>query len=309
MTRPACAFDLPWRIHWQLPPGGDEAVAAAVREAAPLAFAVEAEREADLDCLGLPWPGAAVTWVWTGWAGGRAPAPGTAIGPAPLPAGIARVEFPVEGAEQAKQAIAGFPRDGFPVGAIPALRFVPRSPAFAGLPDLLCLARAAGWGATLPALPGEGALPPAEARARADFSPAGRERMRADAAAFPPGALVVHDFFLSRLLGLPAAEVAGCEGGDALAFVDRKGRVFPCRSLLIPLGELPGDSFFDLWNSPARHALREEISRVPAPCAACSDLPSCRGGCRGLAWHVAGGFADPDPSCPGPTPRPKGARR
>jgi radical SAM protein with 4Fe4S-binding SPASM domain len=295
MNGPACSFDLPWRIHWQVPPGGDAAVAAAVREAGPLALAAEAERESDLACLGLPWPGAAVTWVWTGWAAARAPVA--------LPPGVFRVEFPVAGAEEAERAIAGFPRGTLSAGpalALPALRFASRSPAFAGLPRLLRLARAAGWGATLTALPGEEALPPVEARARARFSQAGLEGMRAEAAAFPSGALVVHDFFLSRLLELPAAEVAGCEGADALAYVDRKGRVFPCRSLLIPLGALPGDSFLGLWNSPARRELRAALARIPAPCEACPDLPLCRGGCRGLAWHVSGGFAEPDPSCPSP---------
>jgi radical SAM protein with 4Fe4S-binding SPASM domain len=278
-------FDTPVRIHWLLPRGGDAAVAAALREARPLALALEAERAQDLSCLDLPWEGTMVTWIFTGW---RARA-------AAAPPGVGRVELPAADAPEAEEAFARFPaREG---GALMALRVVPAPAVLRDLPRLLAGAAERGWGMTIAQTPAPAAARPAFDRARA--------RAAADSlASLGPGRLVVHDFFLSEALGLAPREAAGCEAGDALAFVDREGNVFACASLPVLLGNVPGLPLAAAWAGDARSRLRAALARLPAPCSPCPDLARCRGGCRGLARQAHGDLAHADPGCP----HAKGAR-
>ncbi len=272
-------FDTPVRIHWRLPRGGDEAVAAALREGRPLALAAEAERAQDLACLHLPWEGTAVTWIFSGWR--------SVAGTCTVPRGVGRVELPVEEAEEAEEAFARFPaRIG---GAALALRAFPRPSLLISLPVLLAAVSSRGWGMTIPSLPATGHVVPRPALDRA--------AARA-AAAFTPGLLAVHDFFLSAALGLAPCETAGCEAGDALAFVDEGGRVFACASLPVPLGKVPAVSLAAAWAGEERTRLREALALLPGPCAPCPDLARCRGGCRGLARQAHGDFSHPDPFCP-----------
>jgi len=113
--------------------------------------------------------------------------------------------------------------------------------------------------------------------------------------------LGVHDLFLHRELGLPSLgerlEYAGCQAGDALAYIDGKGLLYPCASWPVPLGELKEYPFGDIWGRAERAALRARIKGVPSACDGCTELAVCKGGCRGLAI-VSGGEDAPDPGCP-----------
>ena len=114
--------------------------------------------------------------------------------------------------------------------------------------------------------------------------------------------LFVHDLFLHRTLNLPCLggriEYAGCQAGDAIAYIDKAGTVYPCATFPVPLGELGRQTVKEIWSSAERLGLRERIVSAPGECAGCGELPDCKGGCRGLAWEIAGPEGK-DPNCRG----------
>lgn len=116
--------------------------------------------------------------------------------------------------------------------------------------------------------------------------------------------VVVHDYFLWKffrdtLHGFSdeRAEFDGCQGGSMLAYIDWGGVVYPCESLLVPLGALPGDTISDIWASPERMTISDRISEPPPDCFDCGELQGCFGGCRGLSHHIRGRMDLPDPQC------------
>ncbi len=286
-------FDLPWRIDWSVP--GEAARAgeacARVREASPMVVVLTASSAGQLLPLGLPWPGTAAVWVNPGWRDALSRSKG---GPS-MPPGVTRVELPVERLSSAREACAAWGGEGGPALPGRSLRWLPRPETLPDLPGLLALARGQGWGVTLPAPPAEDAASlgrwPTEI-----LPPSAWEAARRDAAALG-ASLAVHDFHLSRALMIEGPEPAGCEAGDALAFVDEDGAVYPCRSLKVRLGSLQ-EGLEAVWGSPARKRLRADLASRAAACGGCPHLSRCRGGCRGLAFHAAGRFDARDPRCP-----------
>ena len=117
--------------------------------------------------------------------------------------------------------------------------------------------------------------------------------------------LFVHDLFLHRSIGLPSlaglVEYAGCQAGDAIAYIDRTGVVYPCSSLPKPLGNLGVCTLKEIWSGMERADIRARIMETPkgdAGCAGCAELAVCKGGCRGLAFAVSG-LDSRDPGCSG----------
>ncbi|WP_305041082.1 SPASM domain-containing protein [Geoalkalibacter sp.] len=97
----------------------------------------------------------------------------------------------------------------------------------------------------------------------------------------------VHDLFIWEILfsggNQGRSEYGGCQAANSLGHVDSLGNLFPCSSWPLVLGSLLTTALEDLWQSPLRHGVRAAISRLPAACGDCRDLPLCLGGCRGLA--------------------------
>lgn len=96
----------------------------------------------------------------------------------------------------------------------------------------------------------------------------------------------IHDRFLWEIM-MPGNEQArseygGCQAANSLGHVDAGGTVYACAAWPEVLGSLRSDELEQIWQSPARFAVRERIARVPAGCAGCRDYPLCLGGCRGL---------------------------
>ncbi|HEX9861006.1 MAG TPA: radical SAM protein [Nitrospirota bacterium] len=112
--------------------------------------------------------------------------------------------------------------------------------------------------------------------------------------------LSVHDLFLHKSLELPGlgavVEYAGCQAGDAIAFIDHAGLVYPCSTWPEPLGRLGPCTFRDVWSSESRSMMREAVSRVPDGCAGCPEARVCKGGCAGLAFAM-GRPGGRDPGC------------
>jgi GeoRSP system SPASM domain protein len=109
----------------------------------------------------------------------------------------------------------------------------------------------------------------------------------------------IHDRFLWEIMtpGLEQArsEYGGCQAANSLGHVDAAGTVYACAAWPEVLGSLRDAFLDDIWQSPARLAVRERIDRIPAGCGDCRDYPLCRGGCRGLGelLNQAGGGRDP----------------
>jgi len=112
--------------------------------------------------------------------------------------------------------------------------------------------------------------------------------------------LNVHDLFLHRELKLPGLggriEYAGCQAGDAIAFIDRSGVVYPCSSWPEPLGRLSEKGFAEIWSGEERRALRDKAHNLPAECVDCPDSSDCKGGCIGMAAAL-GRIGGRDPGC------------
>jgi len=104
--------------------------------------------------------------------------------------------------------------------------------------------------------------------------------------------LFVHDLFLHKALDLPGLggriEYAGCQAGDAIAYIDKRGLVYPCATLAQPLGDLTKATLKEVWGSEHRRRIREKLVTIPEECAPCKEADDCKGGCRGLAWAAGG---------------------
>lgn len=116
--------------------------------------------------------------------------------------------------------------------------------------------------------------------------------------------LEIHDLFIWEIL-FPAGhqgrgEFGGCQAANSLGHVAINGDLYPCSSWPLALGSLLRAPLTDLWQSPLRMDVRSAISRLPAACGGCRDLPLCLGGCRGLAEIFARHSEGRDLMCRGP---------
>ena len=115
--------------------------------------------------------------------------------------------------------------------------------------------------------------------------------------------LEVHDLFLWELLqplcGGERSEYGGCQAANSLGHINHLGELLPCSSWPQPLGNLLTTDLLELWQSPARLSVREQIAAVPDGCDACHDYQICFGGCRGLATFCRDDGSGRDLLCSG----------
>jgi len=90
---------------------------------------------------------------------------------------------------------------------------------------------------------------------------------------------------------------AGCQAGNALAYIDPAGILYPCASLPVPLARVSAGAITEAWSGPDLAALRERIARIPDACAGCPCEPACRGGCRGWAHFLSCTWNATGPDC------------
>jgi radical SAM protein with 4Fe4S-binding SPASM domain len=282
-------FDLPIRIHWMPNDPVSRDQVESIRRCRPLAVTLEIERIGQLARFGLPWDGVSLVIVYRGW---RDPDQNIVTGLAK------RWEFPVHGPHEA-QSLAN---DSF-LGLTPAeaaFSWFPRRGKMADLLPILETAARTGCGLTLPNRPagvikaeGSDAFPGAGELTRELLSEleAVKSRLR-------PDQVRVHDFILTKALDLGGIEPQGCEAANSVAFIDPEGRIYPCQTLMIPMGDLNRDKLDDVWASEIRKRVRQDVGSLPRSCSSCPCLDLCQGGCRGAAYHFAGNYGAPDPLCP-----------
>ncbi|UCF88073.1 MAG: SPASM domain-containing protein [bacterium] len=282
-------FDLPWRIHWRPGDPVDDKIVASILQCRPLAVILEIERVGQLDPLRLPWEGVLAVIVYRGW---RRPDRGVVAGQA------GRWEFPVDGPGEAKSLA-----DGCFLGLSPAeaaFRWYPGKGHLRDLAAILKVVRDSGCGLTLPNRPagditsqGSDAFPDVR-----EFTDDLLTELKGFTSVLRSDRVRVHDFILTEALGLEGVEPQGCEAGNSMAFVDPDGRVYPCETLMVPLGDLRNERFEDIWASPLRQRIRRDVASIPRFCSQCPDLGRCRAGCRGAVYHLKGHYGAPDPLCP-----------
>ncbi|MDF1535376.1 MAG: SPASM domain-containing protein [bacterium] len=282
-------FDLPLRIHWR--PGSEvsPAIVESIRKANPLAVTVHVEDVEQLAATGLPWEGIPVVVIHNGWRKQTASLPAL---------DVHRWEFPVRGPDEAMALASG----GF-AGADPAraaLRWYPVRGKLRHLAPILELAARYGCSVTLPNRPADvitseegGTFPDPDELDDGLFG-----AVRSAAALLQPGKIRVHDFILTRALGLESMEPSGCEAANAIAFIDGEGIVYPCETLGVPMGDLGREELEAIWASPLRARVRTDVGKMPGVCVRCPELTMCRGGCRGAVYHLKGHYLAPDPMCP-----------
>jgi len=282
-------FDLPWRFHWKISGRLHGDVIEKVRACRPLSLVVELDSLERLALLDIPWAGTEVVIVFNGWSSGSGSLPA---------GGVDRWEFPVTDPDQAEFIREHF----FPGGHTgrASLRWIPVKGSVHYLPEMLKAAAACGFGLTLPNRPADGISSPDSGSLPdpAELQPLEGEELSRLVKSLGEDRLRVHDFMISQVLGMTGPEPSGCEAGNSMAYIDHAGTVFPCRSLLIPLGSLENDSFEEVWSNPARDRIRRDLLKLPATCTSCSALQNCRGGCRGIVYHLYGHYGDVDPLCP-----------
>lgn len=116
-----------------------------------------------------------------------------------------------------------------------------------------------------------------------------RMRVRLDCSFTPLVCAAEYDPGLLTRMGL-----AGCVGGSWLCSVDARGGLAGC-SFDTASGSL---RWSDLGRPGCFDHFRCWSEQAPEPCASCSWLAVCRGGCHVVARHVSGSFQAPDPGCP-----------
>ena len=242
--------------------------------------------------LDLPWEGTAAVIIHRGW---RDP------GQDPVHGIARRWEFPIEGPGEARTlAVRSF------LGLGPdeaALRWFPRRGKLRDLVPILEIVAESGCGLTLPNRPA-GVI---TSEAREAFPDKGElagdvlSELRALTGVLSSERVRMHDFILTQALGKEGVEPMGCEAGNSIAFIDADGKVYPCETLMVAMGDLRNETLDAVWSSPMKERIRKDVGSVPGLCSSCPDLPRCRGGCRGAVYHLSGHYGAPDPLCPADT--------
>jgi radical SAM protein with 4Fe4S-binding SPASM domain len=91
--------------------------------------------------------------------------------------------------------------------------------------------------------------------------------------------------------------VQGCVGGDVLAAVAPEGQLMGCSFAGRPEADARVKGAMAAAWPGGFGEFRDFVKQAPEPCASCSYLALCRGGCRAVA-QAHGPFMAPDPGCP-----------
>lgn len=110
--------------------------------------------------------------------------------------------------------------------------------------------------------------------------------------------ITIHDYFL-WVIFYPEKEYheGGCQAANSLLYISPDCKVYPCPAMPMELGDLKEASLMEIVQFQGKKQLRQSLLSPPAECAACADLLSCRGGCRGRAFALNSSLDSADPAC------------
>ena len=93
------------------------------------------------------------------------------------------------------------------------------------------------------------------------------------------------------------SKVFGCAAATWKFGILADGTVVPCLLWQQPLGKLPMDSVFRVWNHPYMKQIRKVFQSDNIQCADCDYKEICGGGCRAAAIAAGNGLNGCDPFC------------
>ena len=110
--------------------------------------------------------------------------------------------------------------------------------------------------------------------------------------------LTIHDPFLWRALNpdMPFPQ-GGCQAANTMIAIAPDGGVYPCPTLPVRLGTIGETPLKEIIASSTKKELRRKLLGHPGACMECTEVPECRGGCRGRAYVVHQSLEGEDPAC------------
>ena len=104
----------------------------------------------------------------------------------------------------------------------------------------------------------------------------------------------------------PHATYHECVAGERIMYIDSRGDVYPCTSLLDPqfsVGNVLARTVADIWNDPAMSRVAKyPRDRTHGACRECGHFEECRGACRGITYAYTGDLDASFPNCLSRTP-------
>lgn len=110
--------------------------------------------------------------------------------------------------------------------------------------------------------------------------------------------LSIHDPFLWRAFH-PDIEFpgAGCQAANSMTYISADGKVYPCASMPLTLGDLNETILRTLLSSDQKQGVRKTLLGPPEECLGCEEVNQCLGGCRGRTLALTGSLDGRDPAC------------
>ncbi len=110
--------------------------------------------------------------------------------------------------------------------------------------------------------------------------------------------ITIHDPFLWRIF-YPAVSFpgGGCQAANSMAYITPEGKVYPCPTMPIELGDLNVSSLKAILSSKAKKDLVKSLHQSPDECNGCEELRGCMGGCSGRVYVLDGTVSRRDPAC------------
>jgi radical SAM protein with 4Fe4S-binding SPASM domain len=93
-----------------------------------------------------------------------------------------------------------------------------------------------------------------------------------------------------------AAVTRGCLAGSGVCFVSHQGEVYPCGYLPAKAGDLPAQSFREVWEQSTVFQLLRDTANLKGKCGICEFRNICEG-CRARAYAATGDYLDEEPVC------------
>jgi GeoRSP system SPASM domain protein len=110
--------------------------------------------------------------------------------------------------------------------------------------------------------------------------------------------ITIHDPFLWRIF-YPAVSFpgGGCQAANSMAYIAPNGKVYPCPTMQIELGDIKETPLKTILSSADKKELVKNLRQAPDECIGCKELSGCMGGCSGRVYELTGSLNKRDPAC------------
>jgi GeoRSP system SPASM domain protein len=110
--------------------------------------------------------------------------------------------------------------------------------------------------------------------------------------------ITIHDPFLWRIFySAVSFPGGGCQAANSMAFISPDGKVCPCPTMPIELGDLKETPLKTILSSDTKKELQKNLRNAPEECLGCNEISGCMGGCSGRVFALNGSLDQRDPAC------------